>query len=231
MLCEIQLTLFLHITKCCTCFVTLINYVGYNYLVIRHYTLQANKIKLGRDFYIILWRLPDTQTCTAILGFADALKVAEPFRNTLLCLVLLDSLTYITPNNDIKCTTSWPMLSDFECLNYTRFLWKETQKKQHVIGLYLLQKKCAKVQSATWIETNNCGEQSPYDSRSAILVVLCLQCKPEIYCRAQTASYWTLSWANCIQSATPYSISFNNIYICNLPVSDPGNQVTTMTPP
>lgn len=164
---------------------------------------------MGRDFYIKLWRLPDTQTSTAILGFADALKVAEPFRNMLLCLVLLGGLTSITSNNDIKCTTSWPMFSDFGCLNYTRFLLKEAQKK-HLIGLHLFQKKCAKVQSATWVKTNNCEGRSPYDSRSAIHEVLCLQCKPEIHCRVQTASHWTLSCTNCIQSATLYRISFNN---------------------
>lgn len=100
---------------------------------------------MGSDFYIMLWRLPeDIQTCTAILGFADALNVAESFRKMLLCLVLLGSLTCITPNNDIKCTTSWPMLSDFECLNYTCFSWKETHKKEAFNWFILVSKEVCK---------------------------------------------------------------------------------------
>lgn len=50
MLCEIQLTLSLLITKYCTRFVTLINYEGYNYLVIRNYIRQADKIKREEIF-------------------------------------------------------------------------------------------------------------------------------------------------------------------------------------
>jgi hypothetical protein len=99
----------------------------------------------------------------------------------------------------------------------------ERSTKNHLIGLYLCQKKCAKVQSATWMKTNNCGGEVRMRVGQPFIMFFAFNANRRFnaVCRQPVTGPYPESTVFSLQPHIVFLLII--IYIFNLPISDPGS--------